>query len=1175
MRIVIFYSWQSELPKPINCDFIKDALENAVKAIQNETSFQGALVIDHDTKGVAGSPDIVSTIREKIWHSDIFVCDMSTTNAQRGRLARPNSNVLTEWGMALARLGTERIIMVLNEEYGWPEDMPFNLRQHRAIGYRMTEDTVDKVPEGRRLEKKLIEALSTILKPLDMREAEVSYRKQVRDAYNWLNLKGVGYADPSVDTVPLTDIFVHLGLTRERVVSQADDPTTLIDPTKTSQRTIPIQESVELVQAMNKNLLLVGEPGAGKSTFLRWLAIVFAEKLQRDPQYLGPGADQDRLPILIELGHLPPPYLDVESGESPDWAEFLPTYVTTSQKIFDKIPPELLKQALADGRCLLLFDGLDEVANEQVRDRLARSLVELARSLLWQKNRIIIGSRPAGVQESESILCPLFQKCQIKRFSPENIKHFFTHWYSLDTTLSHQDQRKAVTDLSQYMDLHPKLLQLAATPLLSTILLLIWRNKGTLPDKRVDLYERCCHILLGEWERHHDIVTLPEKYRLEGEQYLRLLIPLANFLHTQEQRSSAKFDELQPVLARTLYEQGIFLNEAEARKEAYAFLKVLTTRSGLLQLQHQDNNNDYYGFTHHAFQEYLTARYIAEQPEDSCITLIMKHRHEAWWQQVCLLVIAHLSSRSETVARAVTLIKSILHQYQKPKLSLPFLDRYLRPQVEYATKFWIEVRCIWIVARELELAIRGYAECTYSETMANIGKNLSVLAKRHIKRIFLDPACLRSQNTLLLAISELPSGSEIVVNALLEALSSKNEDKRYGAAESLGEIGIGSEQIINLLIDLLHSEDYWKIKRAAAQSLIQLGANNEQAISKLLQVLSGREGDTVYAILQALATNTNPNEKIVNSLIDIFFYRRNVLFVKIIASRLGEIGAGNQTVIRRLLSALSDQNLDLNTLAVLGLGEVGIGDEQVIHALLDKLDGADPLPNMIVESLGKIGKGSDEIIQVLSEAFYHKPSISRAAIVAGLSKVGANNEQVMNALLEARYDQDWMTRMHTAEGLGEIEGKRSETIGVLLQMLNDPEQRVRVKVVESLGKIGEGDSNVIQSLLYLLRPNRTEMYVLMETIKSLKKVGTSNEQIVRALLLCSLRDISVSVRAMASESLGEMEIHDNTLRLKTFKALALRLYDGSYEVRQSAHLAIRQLWDGQPAPTLQRFRWQG
>ena len=118
---------------------------------------------------------------------------------------------------------------------------------------------------------------------------------------------------------------------------------------------------------------------------------------------MGPSADADRLPVLVELGRLPDRYVKPGSGETPNWMQLLPEYLT-AQMAFTNTPPQLLTQALADGRCLLLFDGLDKVADRQARARLARSLAELAR--LFPGNRVIIGSRPAGVSESEGALRP-------------------------------------------------------------------------------------------------------------------------------------------------------------------------------------------------------------------------------------------------------------------------------------------------------------------------------------------------------------------------------------------------------------------------------------------------------------------------------------------------------------------------------------------------------------------------------------------------------------------------------------------------------------------------------------------------------------------------------------------------------------------------------------------------
>jgi len=136
---------------------------------------------------------------------------------------------------------------------------------------------------------------------------------------------------------------------------------------------------------------------------------------------VGPLADYDRLPILIELSRLPERYLEVE-GDIPNWLQFLPQFVTDQQS-FSGIPSQLIIQAPRDGRCLLLFDGLDEVVHQQVRLRLIHSLTDLDR--LSPGNRLIIGSRPAGVNESKGALQPHFKQCQIERFTPEEVQRFF------------------------------------------------------------------------------------------------------------------------------------------------------------------------------------------------------------------------------------------------------------------------------------------------------------------------------------------------------------------------------------------------------------------------------------------------------------------------------------------------------------------------------------------------------------------------------------------------------------------------------------------------------------------------------------------------------------------------------------------------------------------------------
>ncbi len=663
---------------------------------------------------------------------------------------------------------------------------------------------------------------------VDLIAAEETYRQRVVDAYKWLNFSGFDSPDLSLTNVALEDVFVRLTLTVEKVIRET------VRTEKSGHakhheswqrdRVITVQEPIELGQALGNHLLIVGEPGAGKSTLLRWLAVIFAQGRQQEPNRLGSSADADRLPVLVELGRLPDRYLKPESGETPNWIQFLPEYLT-AQIAFTNTPPPLLTQALADGRCLLLFDGLDEVADRQARARLARSLVELAR--LSPGNRVIIGSRPAGVSESEGALRPQFQRCQIERFSPEDVQRFIRFWYALDRSLTPEQQRDAADALYARVRATPATLQLTTTPLISTRMVLIWRNEGDLPARRVDLYERCCRVLIERWEASHYVVYQSALVGIDWEDHLRMLTPLAYAIHSQEQRTRATREELVPLFAQSLQIAGYASEQAAATREAKQFLDALGLRSGLLQYL----GDDRYGFPHQTFQEYLAARYIAAQPDSDYIDLVMAHLHEAWWQEVHLLTIAHLGSGKVEASKVSTLILTILHVYAPPSWILrSSRNRWLRligpgkllPRVQ------LERRIAWMLAREFELAARGYTECVPDGTKPMVGTELSDQAASLVRRIIYDRSRYKAQETLLTVACQLllRQGNEAVVSALLEvALHNADWDVRSRAAASLGQLEIKeTTQVLKMLVALNRRLYAWNstVRMAALASIRRL-----------------------------------------------------------------------------------------------------------------------------------------------------------------------------------------------------------------------------------------------------------------------------------------------------------------------------------------------------------------
>jgi hypothetical protein len=162
MKRIIFYIWQSDLGSA-NRNFIQRALEDAAKAIKTDDTLDIEPIIDRDTAGVPGSPEIAKTIFEKIADADVVVADVSIINPQSSGRPSPNPNVLVEVGYALSAIGHERVILVFNTAFGKVEDLPFDLRPRRVTRYHIPEDTADRSAERKKLQRSLEEALKAIL----------------------------------------------------------------------------------------------------------------------------------------------------------------------------------------------------------------------------------------------------------------------------------------------------------------------------------------------------------------------------------------------------------------------------------------------------------------------------------------------------------------------------------------------------------------------------------------------------------------------------------------------------------------------------------------------------------------------------------------------------------------------------------------------------------------------------------------------------------------------------------------------------------------------------------------------------------------------------------------------------------------------------------------------------
>jgi hypothetical protein len=163
----VFYSWQSDTPGRTGRHFVREALAVAIAGLAEEVKEVDDAErpeLDHDTKGVAGSPDLAPTILAKIDASDVFVADVTPVGRTPMGKALMNPNVAIELGYAVKAKGSEALLMVLNGAHGNREDLPFDLRHKRGpIVYTLADDAdgAAVAAQGRQL----VGALKVALRP--------------------------------------------------------------------------------------------------------------------------------------------------------------------------------------------------------------------------------------------------------------------------------------------------------------------------------------------------------------------------------------------------------------------------------------------------------------------------------------------------------------------------------------------------------------------------------------------------------------------------------------------------------------------------------------------------------------------------------------------------------------------------------------------------------------------------------------------------------------------------------------------------------------------------------------------------------------------------------------------------------------------------------------------------
>ncbi|MEE8586305.1 MAG: SUMF1/EgtB/PvdO family nonheme iron enzyme, partial [Acidobacteriota bacterium] len=404
-----------------------------------------------------------------------------------------------------------------------------------------------------------------------------------------------------------------------------------------------------------KRLVLLGDPGSGKSTFVNYLSLCLAgdwlgEKVNASS--LGEAWKAPRLlPVLVVLRE----YVAEGMLSGMSLWDFVQHRLSSEQKEADLSPfADSLSRHLQQTGGILILDGLDEVPEAgRARERLKEAVMAFRER--FRACRILVTARPYAYQ-NEKWRLPGFEVRRLADFSPEQVESFIERWYrhvaTKDPALSQADAERYAGQLKAQAKQNPRLKELAPRPLLLTLMASLhrWRGGGALPEKRQELYEAAVQLLLDLWQRPKAAFDGQGKPVTEFDVFKELGISQESLRSALEQVAYDVHRD-QPVMTGAANIRAGKLAEAffeaSERKDDISIARVtryLTQRAGLLIERVPEQE---YAFPHRTFQEYLAACHLAHHDYPDLLAERLAEDDERW-REVALLAASKAYSGSHS-----------------------------------------------------------------------------------------------------------------------------------------------------------------------------------------------------------------------------------------------------------------------------------------------------------------------------------------------------------------------------------------------------------------------------------------------------------------------------------------------------------------------------------------------
>ena len=462
------------------------------------------------------------------------------------------------------------------------------------------------------------------------------------------------------------------------------------------------QERVLGIEAIKKypKLMVLGKPGAGKTMFLKYVAIQCS---------LGE-FQANCVPIFISLK---------DFAETQKHLNLL-EYIIEQFWTYGITDTSIAEQLLLQGKMLILLDGLDEVRkidSSQVLQEVRNF------SAQFHINHFVITCRTAA----QEYTFEQFTEVEVTDFDEEQIATFAIKWF----------QAKAPVKAERFIQkfkVNKAIQELATCPLLLTLLCLIFEEFADFPVNRAVLYQEGLDVLLKNWDAKRNIEREQVYKKLSAQHKKDLLSQIARITF---ERGDCFFKQKEIEQHISYYIRNLPSDSADPEAlqlNSEAVLKSIEAQHGLLVKRARG----IYSFSHMAFHKYFTAREIVTSSAPQALEMALQHLvsqiANKCWREVFLLTV-------EMLPNADYLLQLMKQQIDQ----LVTQDEHLQ-----ALLTWVSQKASASAAPYKRVAIRAfYLEHALAFVTGNLALDLVLAASPFNLALTLDCNLAR---TLILAL---------------------------------------------------------------------------------------------------------------------------------------------------------------------------------------------------------------------------------------------------------------------------------------------------------------------------------------------------------------------------------------------------------------------------------------